>query len=330
MPARKKITRKKNIAHTHVPLSTALIALAVVAIIAIAIPLLIYARDFVPESKSSFTAPARIDGTPVDEDSSQVDPKKLSAVLNELKNLTSRVSKLNTLLQKSNPQDDTLPNEIASLKEEIAQFMSDLKNPPLNSSVAEVYADYVYAQLPESVESLQTRVELPLIVLAMEKDLKKGDMLAGSARLTALPGIDADSFKQNIQEQQDLYESLQEKLGDEDFDGAKEVLDEAHAGAWLTTGLSFLSTYETLEKSIKGMKDVNAQNSLQEVIVPIVGAFNNGAYEKANTSLAEVVKETKYLLKRYTLDKVNGKVPVNDLTSRLTTLDSLISKKLAN
>lgn len=334
MPTRKKIhTQQGHLRHLHihVPLSTALTAVSVATIIAVTVPVLLYARDLIPESQRSFLAPAKIDGTPVTQNpyGAPASKAQIAHALSELKKIDASLATLTKRATQSNSKiDPTLTDELASMREEVKRFSADLVAPPSDTSAQEVYSDYMNAQLPGTLETLRARIELPFTLNAMDADIKKAQSLLASSKLLSLPGIDEESFKATLADQQNAYYDSKAKLEGEDFDGAHSTLASAQQHGWLASGIAFLASYGELQKTIKSLKDAGTQNSIQEVAAPIASAFNEGNFEPARAALADLAKETRAIIKKYRLDAGDSKAPAQDIESRMAALEKTITSKL--
>lgn len=246
-----------------------------------------------------------------------VDPREIQQVQKQIKDLKKQAARLQTKVQKN----ASLANEASNLQELVGNITKYEEG--VKSGSRDALQEFYDAELWETLNGFQARIEIPAEIQKIEKDLAKLEKLI-TVKTFSIEGFDIAIIRSKIAEIKEAVGSARSALSSNDAESAREALQVIYEGSHPGEMYGVLQQLRQISVQLKTVKNAEVKKAILEVISPAYEAITTGDFREANMALNEINKEIFSLFA-----KLKSSRTVNtDLQTKMRTLEQKLETRI--
>lgn len=246
-----------------------------------------------------------------------VDPRELQQVQRQINDLKKQAQQL----LKKTAKKTALAGEAAELQSFISELATYAAG--IQSGGREALQDFYDAELWEKMNVFRAKIEMPIEISKMEKDLARLEKLM-AAKTFAVDGVDLGSIRSRIAEIKEAISSAKSTLASGDAEGAREYLQVIYEGVHPGEMYGVIQQLREVTKQLKTIKNAEVKRAITEVISPVYEAIAAGDFREANMALNEINRELFSLFSKLR----NTRTVNTDLRTKMRALEQKLEGRI--
>ncbi len=246
-----------------------------------------------------------------------VEPREIQQVQKQISDLKKQATRLLAKAQKSTALASEA-SEVQNFINELAKYASSVK-----AGTRDALQEFYDAELWETMNGFQARIEMPAEISKMEKDLTRLEKLL-MTKAFAVDGVDLGLVRSKIEEIRSAISGARSALSSGDAEGAREYLQVVYEGTHPGEMYGVLQQLRNITKQLKAVKNAEVKQAIAEVLSPVYEAMAAGDFREANMALSEISRELFSIL-----SKVRNTRSVNtDLRNKMRALEQKLEGRI--
>lgn len=246
-----------------------------------------------------------------------VDAREIQQVQRQINDLKKQA----TRLLKKTAKNAALANEASELQNFINKLASYAE--AVKAGTRDALQEFYDAELWETLNGFQARIEMPTEISRVEKDLVRLEKLIAQ-KAFQVNGVDLGIVRSKIEEIRSAINGAKSALSSGDPESAREYLQVVYEGTHPGEMHGVLQQLREITKQLKTIKNEEIRQAIMEVLSPVYEAVAAGDFREANMALSEVSRELFSLFGRLR----NTRTFNNDLRTKMRTLEQKLEGRI--
>lgn len=251
-----------------------------------------------------------------------VDPREITNTLRDIKRQKVELRQLSRQITRLKNVAGTaeMLAKVKELSDQLTTIENNIKNPPGDMTQREALQEFYDSRSWEIFEDLRTRIQLPREVADGKKALAKIERMLKQKAFQKLD-LDMAKVQDLVSKIKAIYSQVEAALNANDFDGAREAMQEIWEGGMHPGGLEgALHRIRGIKDMLRAIRDKDIIAAVEELLAPVYEALYEGDFNEIHNVLNEYEDD----LRRLANLIIRSRLKFNKVESKLSSLEELI------